>query len=193
MKETLSRIKALKWIKSAKYVDGRLFLTTKKDVLRIKITHHYHPDRFNRRITTPLKQPIVVKLPSYLLESIKRVSESANSDGSDYVYHEVALSLIKRPIEFQGAYGRLFPTGSTTHWPTVDTTWRKRNNVCLGSYERKLVGAKDDYEIATILGEFLQIAIPDQGGVRNRSEWAYSMGILGDEIIQPGKASKKIQ
>lgn len=184
------QIRALKWVKSFKLIgDDGYQLVTKANALKTQLTYGYIEQASLRGSSYRLEHPIIVPLPSYKI-TLKQVEEF-NDDDELEMETNINVSSVKIPRFPKNAppYFRAYPTSSyysvagmgSEEWSEFFT---EKYYLCLGDYEVLLTNAQDWLESVKILGEYLQVAIPDSGGVKNRTQWAYGIGLVGKEVIQ---------
>lgn len=169
----LDRIKGLRWVMSAVAYSGHLSVTTKPGSLKTVLTHTVLNDINRDRLGKPLENPIVVGLPAYKFKL---------EENGFYV------AMVKKPPGI-----KRFGFTEVVFYPCVNdprlwiylASYRAYCSFCLGSYAIKYSEAADYYGRLMVAAEFMQMARTDRyGGDANRSIPAYSLGIVGDEIIQ---------
>lgn len=158
-------IKQLKWVEDAVKLRS-LTVTTKPGILKTELTHyavHRGDEIFYGK---KLRKPMIIPLPSYSI----RVGKTSFS-----------LRLKDKPTLRINSYRViLFPTAMR------GGKYSTYKAPCLGNYYEKLYRqASDSLERVKIAAEYLQSAVPDFGGTGRRSVFAYGLGLIGDEIIQP--------
>lgn len=162
-------IRKLRWVKS---VRGNV-ITTKPGVLKLPLTHFLKVGQSGGlEVSTAMKKPRVIGLPSYKLGIYS---------------HWFKIAWAKTPT-LVGEQVRLYPTMVGLINKAVATqSATKLRDLCGGVYLDEYRKAKGEYMKAMVVAEYLQVATPDMGGTKKRSMFAYSTGLIGEEIIKVTK------
>lgn len=167
----LQSIRKLKWVSKVSNKDG-LVVTTKKNILKTSITHFISSESTIRSgiwfSPKKLPLPIIVGLPSYDIQIL------------DYGFR---VKLKTKPKEIRGERILRYPQATTVSSSEFNRLWNKYKTVCFGSsHLKEYKEAQTDFQRAQLAAMYLQSAIPDFGGEGRKSIWAYSLGLVGDEI-----------
>lgn len=169
----MDALKKLYWVKDVTLRELGCTIVTKPNTLRTKLTHSLKKSDLYFSRGKKLSSPIWVFLPSYRLEL------------GDW---DFMIDYNKEPKKRIGNVGSMYPAYGQSGWGSVIEC--APHTPCLGNYEELYVDADGYLEKANVIAEYLQYAIPD-GGTWLRSIFAYSNGLVGDEIIQPARAKTK--
>lgn len=167
----------MKWVQKAKRdPDGEGYiLLTKPHVLKTQLTHYlrgkYARDNFEGDLPE-LPTPIVVELPQYKIR---------------LDWDEFYIGLVEKPITIMGDNPPLSSISVCFGEPnkTLDAyEWDKVIDYCSGAeYEEDYCEAVGHVAAAMVVAEYLQASIP-HFGTEVRLFTAYTLGIVGDEIIK---------
>lgn len=114
-----------------------------------------------------------------------------DDNDESYIGVQVHIKSVKLPkLNKEATYYRPYPTATyyniRPRMPELEWgyVFIQPYYLCLGEYEERLADTEDWFERVQIVGEYLQVTIPDSGGTRNRTQWAYGIGLVGKEVIQ---------
>lgn len=167
----IEELNKLKWVESVTQLKLGYQITTKPNVLKLEITRFM--DEYECA-TESMPQPILVKLPSYALYLRKNV---------------FSLRLATEPNYNPKSLRRWIHQAQT--FGSGDKSWKRYLIPCLGLFD-EIYQRNDSWVTkALIAAEFLQSAVPDMGGVARRTRFAFSLGLVGEEVIKKRKITKK--
>lgn len=176
---TLQQIKKLKWVKAAYSLGGATYVTTKPGMLKTVLTNSMYDLSYGGH-GDPLKEPVIAALPAYRLR---------------LGVYNFSAALVKKPPGVWGIDNNgpiVFPCVNDPRAYLLAKNHNSYRGFCLGYYEPMYQKASDAYQKLMVAAEFLQTAETDRrGGNANRTLCAYSMGVVGDEMVVPDTSPVK--
>lgn len=173
MKEDLTKLKALPYVKSAKHSGEYYMVKIKKDVLSMRL-HHTEGVRGGWVPIRTKRKPRIV-LPQYEVR-IRRFSEGN---------FNFRLRLVNKPMLIAGGYKWKVTTNSFGYCSQLEntvaqaqtkltTTWY---DACQGEWSGTFRAEKDIAKYVDIVVAYLQCAIPDGVGLVRRAQWAKALSL----------------
>lgn len=178
------KIAQVKWIEGAWRQGSGYGIVTKPNMLKTELTHTvvvYKDGKLEHG--TKLEKPILLPLPSYTI-----LLRNPKFGGYFDIRPTDKPNMLTPVVKF-------FPAYRNRHGD-YQTSWDSFKPVCIGTYENTYWEAEDWLERAGVAAEFLQLAIPDipsatDDRTKDRSLYAYGMGIAPPEIVQQATEEKE--